>query len=510
MYIFYMDIQEKLKNWRKSVLNSIKIQIREILGTRPQNLDKYYLRYRKIFYGKYKKVQKGFLLNKIENSKIVFLADYHSLPQAQKFQLEIIKFLREKNKEIILYLEPYSVSDQKFLDDFLKGKINEDYFLYKIKYKKKWGFEWENYKEILEYSRKENLKVYGINMKNEASCEERDFFAGDFILKKLKENMDKIHIIIIGDLHLAPEHLPEKILKKLKKKIQYTIVYQNSETIFLKEMEKGREKELDFVQINPFSFCVFNAPPWVKYQSFLVYLLKSKLLNIEEKNLDDLGANLLSRLGDFFGKKWEGEIEIKTFEELDFLPEILNLEEAHHFFYLLQENYPFTLPKENLIYIPFPDLLRFVEELAHYIYYTEGRWENEHIYKENYFFHRIYYYAFGYFSSKLLFEERHTNTIKELKNILETKSDERAEKKLERLKKAVPFILRIYKKLGKVKKIDKNEIMMDEKLCFTISRRAGYLLGEKWFSKFKKGGLNCKEILKNIPGARIEKPYFIC
>jgi len=179
------------------------------------------------------------------------------------------------------------------------------------------------------------------------------------------------------------------------------------------------------------------------------------MLNTEEKNLDDLAGELLSKLGSFFGKEWKDEIEIKTMDELDFLPDILNIEESHHFVHLLEENYPFTVPQENIIYLPFPDLLRFVEEIAHFIFYKEGKWNSENIYKTNYFFHRIYFYAFGYFSSKILFEERKTQDIKELKNFLKEKSDERAEKKLKRLKTAVPFILKIYKKLNKTENIGK-------------------------------------------------------
>jgi len=505
-----MDIEKKLINWRKSILKSIKSQIREILGARPEHLDRYYLNYKKIFKNKYKKVKKEILFKNIEKSKIIFLADYHTLPQAQKFQLEVIRFLKEKNKDLNLYLEPYSVNDQKILDDFLKEKISEEYFLHKIKYKKRWGFQWENYKEILKFAKENNLRTFGINLKKDASCEERDNFAATFISKKIKEEKNKIHIIIIGDLHLAPEHLPEKIFKNLENQISYTIVYQNSETIYLKEMDKGREKDLDVVKLGKNSFCVFNTPPWVKYQSFLIYLLRSKMLNTEEKNLDDLAGELLSKLGSFFGKEWKDEIEIKTMDELDFLPDILNIEESHHFVHLLEENYPFTVPQENIIYLPFPDLLRFVEEIAHFIFYKEGKWNSENIYKTDYFFHRIYFYAFGYFSSKILFEERKTQDIKELKNLLKEKSDERAEKKLKRLKTAVPFILKIYKKLNKTENIGKYEILLDENLCFTISRRVGYLLGEKWFKKLKKNEINYSEILKNIPESKILKINFMC
>lgn len=505
-----MNIKERLKDWRKSILKSIKVQIREILGTRPNHIDKYYLKYKKVFLGKYRRVRKEVLFAKINASKIIFLADYHTLSQAQKFQLEIIKYLSEKGKKINLYLEPYASSDQEILDVYLKGKINEEYFLYKIKYKKSWGFEWENYKEILNFAKKNKIKVFGINLKREASCEERDEFAANLISKKIVEEKDKIHIVIIGDLHLTPEHLPEKVLKNFDKNFAYVIIYQNSETIYLKEMEKGREKGLKLVQLNPHSFCVFNAPPWVKYQSFLVYLLKSRILNLEEKNLDDLALDLLTRLGEFFSKKWETEIEIKTSDELDFLPDILNLNEAHHFFHLLQNNYSFFIPEQNIIYLSIPNLLSFVEELAHFIFYKEGNWKNEHIYKEKYFFHRIYYYAFGYFSSKLLLEERHTQSIKELRNLLKEKSDERAEKKLERLKTAVPYIIKIFENLDKIEKLNKFEILLDEKLCFTISRRVGYLLGEKWFKYFKAGKINCEEILSKIPNREIEKTDFLC
>lgn len=498
-----MKVEKKLQNWRISILSSIKTQIREILGPRPYHLDRYYKNYRKIFASGYKKIKEKELFNKIRNSSLIFIGDYHTLKEAQNFQLKVLKYLKSLKKDIILYLEPYSTEDQKNLEDFFEGKIDEETFLQKIKFRKNWGFEWENYRKILNYSKENKIKTYGINLSREASLKERDIYGSKFILKKIKENPDSVHLVIIGDLHLAPEHLPLKIIKNLKKKFPYIIIYQNSETIYKKEMEKGKEKDLKVVKMNGSSFCVFNVEPWVKYQSFLIYLMKSKMVDLEEKNLDDLADVLIGKLGNFFQKKWQCNLEIKTFEEYDFLQSLLNVERSYPFFYLLQEGYSFYLPYENIIWLPFPDLLRFVEELAHFIFYEEGIWYGSHIFKEEYFEERVIYYAFGYFASKLLFEERKTQSIKELRKLLIEKSDLRAEKKLERLKRAIPYIIKIKRNYGK-KKISEFERYLDEKLCYTISRRVGYLFGEEWFKLFKKGLLNCKEILKKIPKFKLK------
>lgn len=491
--------EKKLINWRNSILYAIKRQIREILGIRPDYLDKYYLDYRKEFLKNYKKVSEKKLFEAIDNSRLIFIGDYHTLKEAQNFQLKVIKYLKSKKLDLILYMEPFAQTDQKIIDYYLSGKISEEEFLYKVKFKKKWGFFWENYKDILSYARENNIKIYGINLKEEASLEERDLFAANFILDKIRKDSEKRHVVIIGDLHLAFEHLPVRIIEKLEKDFPYLIIYQNSETIYKKEMEKGKEESLKVVKLSDSSFCVFNTPPWVKYQSYLIYLMRSKIINPEEKNLDDLASILLEKLGSFFGKKWECNIEVKTIDEYDFLFNLLNVEKSHLFFMLLQENYSFFLPYENLIWLPYPDLLRFVEELAHFIFYEEGKWERGHIFEEDYFYERIIYYAFGYFCSKLLFEERKTQSLKELKEILMKKSDERAEKKLERLKKSVPYILKLTKNLNGEKKIKKHEKFLDEKLCFTITRRTGYILGEKWFKLFKKGKLSCNDIIKKLP-----------
>lgn len=493
-----MKVEKKLQNWRISILKSIKTQIRELLGARPYYLEKYYQNYRKIFKNRYKRVREEELFKKIENSKLIFIGDYHTLKEAQNFQLKVLKFLKNKEKKLILYLEPYSIQDQRFIEEFFEGKINEDFFLQKIKFKKKWGFEWENYREILNFAKENKIKTYGINLSREASLRERDLYAAKFILKKFEENPEYTHLVIIGDLHLAPEHLPLKILKNLKISTPHLIIYQNSETIYLKEMEKGKELDLKVVKINSNSYCVFNVEPWVKYQSFLIYLMRSKTMDVEEKNLDDLAVVLMEKLGSFFNKKWECNLEVKTFEEYDFLVNLLNVERSYPFFFLLQESYSFFLPYENIIWIPYPDLLRFVEELAHFIFYEEGKWKGDHIFKEDYFWERIIYYAFGYFSSKLLFEDRKTQSIKELKKILRERSDERAENKLQRLKKAIPYIIKINRNFNK-KSVGEFEKLLDEKLCFSITRRTGYLLGEKWFLDFKKGKINLRDIICRIP-----------
>ncbi len=507
MYYFIVKPQKDLKVWKKSILRAIKVQIREILGNRPPYLDKYYKEYRKVFKNSYKIVTKRILLNEILKTNLIFIGDFHTLKRAQEFQLEVINFLNKNKKEVVLYLEPFAFSDKKILDEYLKGKINEEFFLYKIKYKKNWGFEWENYKILLNYAKEKGIEVYGINLKEDASLIQRDKFAGKFISEKIKENQKKTHLVIIGDLHLAPNHLPLEVLKNYINNLSYLIIYQNSETIFLKEMEKGEEKNLKFVQINPKSFCVFNTPPWEKYQSWLAYLLRSKI--VEDRNFDDLALTLLEKIGKIYNKKWEVNLEVKTFEEIDFLPELLGVEDSYPFFNLIQKNYPVYIPKLDIIWLPFPDLLNFVEELSHFIFYKENKIEKEHIFQEENLLNRIFYYSFGYINTKMLFEERKTQSIRELKKILKEKSDERAEKKLERLKIAIPYILKIFRNMNYLNKNKTSLHLLDQKLCFTITRRIGYLIGEKIFNEFKTNKIKSKEILYDLSNPKFFFNKFI-
>jgi hypothetical protein len=493
----------KLAQWRIRILRAIKVQIRELLGPRPAALDRYCKTYKKLFYQPYRRAPLDEVMGETLKHLLIYIADYHTLPAAQEFQLKVLDHLVRHGKPIRLFLEPYAHADQKHLDDLLAGRASEEEFLERIRFKKTWGFEWGNYLRILQFARANGISAAGINLKENASLNERDIFSGNLIAESLEQDPKSVHVVIIGDMHLAPSHLPRQVSRQGRRPVEPLIVCQNSETVYLKELQKDDARDLEAVRLKKNFYCAFNTPPWIKYQTFLLYLLRSTALESSEENLDEMVQLILGKLGEFAGRRWEEEIQVETFSDLGFLPSLLNVEDAHPFFRLLQENYTFYLPRENLLCLPMPDLVRMAEELGHFIFYTEGRWEKGHVFETGFFAQRIFYYAFGYLASKLIQESRRTDSLDDLRRLLRQRTDARAEAKLKRLKKAAPHIEKLYRSIvgGPGWPLpNRLPLWIDEQLTFAVSRRTGYLLGEDWFRLLKDGQLDLRSLLRRIPG----------
>jgi hypothetical protein len=82
--------------------------------------------------------------------------------------------------------------------------------------------------------------------------------------------------VIFGDLHLAPAHLPAKVanaLAKLKRtEVRPLTIHLNSERVYFQLAKKRLETEIDVVKFSFRSFCILSTPPWVKWQSYLLFL----------------------------------------------------------------------------------------------------------------------------------------------------------------------------------------------------------------------------------------------
>ena len=97
---------------------------------------------------------KAELVQAASQANLVYVADYHSLPQAQKTVVKLLLALAPIRPEMVLCVEVVYASDQAWLDRYMAESIDDDEFLRRIDYHHRWGFEWGPYREILQVARK--------------------------------------------------------------------------------------------------------------------------------------------------------------------------------------------------------------------------------------------------------------------------------------------------------------------------------------------------------------------
>ncbi|RKY19729.1 MAG: hypothetical protein DRP63_00020 [Planctomycetota bacterium] len=126
------------------------------------------------------------LCRELVAAKAVFAGEFHASVGAHAMQLWVLKTLAAAGKKVVVAVEWFQQPYQKALDDYLKGKTDEKTMLEATQFKKRWGYDWAFFKQIIEFCRKNGIKVYAANVPSELS-----HAVAQNGLKNIPENLKK-------------------------------------------------------------------------------------------------------------------------------------------------------------------------------------------------------------------------------------------------------------------------------------------------------------------------------
>lgn len=107
------------------------------------------------------------IIGKIQDKKIIYIGEGHDKFEHHRVQLEVIRALHKKNRNIAIAMEMFQKPFQQVLNDYINGEIEEKEFLKKSEYFKRWGFDYNLYREILLYAREYKIQVIALNIPRE-------------------------------------------------------------------------------------------------------------------------------------------------------------------------------------------------------------------------------------------------------------------------------------------------------------------------------------------------------
>ena len=104
------------------------------------------------------------ILPKLIDSRIIYVGEQHDMFAHHINQLQVIKKLHEAADKIAVGMEMFSMPYQQTVDDYMAGKIDEYTFLQKTEYFKNWGYDYNLYKPIVDYLKKQNIPLVALNI----------------------------------------------------------------------------------------------------------------------------------------------------------------------------------------------------------------------------------------------------------------------------------------------------------------------------------------------------------
>lgn len=360
----------KQQDWvltRKRLLRRIKAEVSDRLGEPSASFRQYAEKLNAEFRGRWRACDWDDLLKAVGGADIAFASDFHAHMQSQRAHLRILRALPE-DRPIVMALECVCSDDQAVIDAYLDSELTEEEFLESVAWTKVWGFPWAHYRPVFELARARGFRICGLSrrsdLESELPLESRDGRMANDIVQLMDEHPTALVYVMVGELHLAVAHLPDAF-RQLRPRANSVLVYQDAESLYFRLARSARDQSVDVLRSGR-RFCVMVSPPWVKWQSYLMFLEATC-----DRELDDDGSSidytdhvrqlveLLSR--DFDVKIDTNSIHVYTPASHDVLKQMrknLGRELWPVLQAQLENDRGFLLPEKGLIYLASPTLNR--------------------------------------------------------------------------------------------------------------------------------------------------------
>lgn len=107
------------------------------------------------------------MIDDLSSERIIFIGETHENRYHHEIQLKVLKALYEKNRNIFIGMEMFQRPFQQVLDEYISGRMEEETFLKRSEYFKRWKFDYNLYKTIIDFAKEKGLRIIALNIPKE-------------------------------------------------------------------------------------------------------------------------------------------------------------------------------------------------------------------------------------------------------------------------------------------------------------------------------------------------------
>jgi uncharacterized iron-regulated protein len=104
------------------------------------------------------------LMADLAGVRVIYVGEQHSDPVHHRIQLDIIKAVYQTDPDIVVGMEMFDHTYQHILDLWSAGELDQKTFLQKVHWYANWKWDFELYKDILEFIKQEKIRLVGLNV----------------------------------------------------------------------------------------------------------------------------------------------------------------------------------------------------------------------------------------------------------------------------------------------------------------------------------------------------------
>jgi hypothetical protein len=231
-------------------------------------------------------------------SDVVLIGDYHALPASQRFAA---KLLEQRaligDRPVVLAVEAIFSRDQHILDEWWRREIDESELRRRIRFDPDWGYDWPPFYELLLTARDHCEAVYALDCMPRGDLRRaplHDRHAAERIAQIRGRHPRAVILVLFGESHLAPNHLPRILDGRLPGESRLTVL-QNVDALYWRAAGESCH-HVEAVRASEDMICVFNSTPLEKYESYRLCLDRWSETASEAPDLTPAVYNLIEGL----------------------------------------------------------------------------------------------------------------------------------------------------------------------------------------------------------------------
>jgi uncharacterized iron-regulated protein len=107
------------------------------------------------------------LARRLTGTRLLLIGEEHTNADFHGVQLRVLQALVKSGRKVLVGLEMYPYTEQRFLDQWRDGLLTEEGFLRLSRWYDNWGYNWQYYRDIFLLARDHRVPMFAVNTPRE-------------------------------------------------------------------------------------------------------------------------------------------------------------------------------------------------------------------------------------------------------------------------------------------------------------------------------------------------------